>query len=1076
MKTRKLLALALSIGALTSPRPAPGMAQRTGDFEIEVDAPWRMEPHDGGYGAIPIQVSIHDADQPRTPLDNELQQLINLNQEGWSLANVLYAYFGRFIASVLEGPLDEALQLLLNTEVIPLDEFPHVTKLERFHSLAVYEETNGVFTLSRTFTLTDIHEVERTIGLWQYDPAQDGPESPHTPPPRPSHALCRRWQGQDCSGFAALRPTSEWNLTAMYTPMNPAVGRDLRLRVDLKVDTIEGGDVSSETYSRFLLVHLGEQPLPKFDASWAYGDLHYHSQGTDNDGESGYSYRGTLQAMSAMGLDFAFATDHASNSPQIGSASPIPTFELVLPIMRGARDLTPDRFAFGIDLLNGPSGGNREVTSHARSLGVGQLAAPQLFLGSEVDVTPEADEVQGYGLQACKDLPLAFKIIDQKTVPPFIDDYWCDGMNDPQPDGRFLAFDVQGPAGGEFLSTKFYGRQHLLHLPVDGQRRDAFIPSNTSKYGGATRRLGAILDVELAQRQKGFIFLAHPFDRADGAEMSRMGPDLVPYSDVQLEDAFNSEHVIGLQIWNENPLRSAKANDLHPFRPPFWHEQHQPSHAYAFQQWDIQQLYGLDEARTKDLSWLDPGTHAARRLPRRVFAAAGSDAHGDWNYRREGYFLGTSDVADTALGNPRNLVQVGDPQGSTIASAAGTGRPLSQRQVVDGLRSGNFTLTDGPAVRVMIDANEDGTIDPGDVPMGGQYEHPSSDPFQVIVEWKSSPEFGKVESVDLLLGVWADGLMEDGIVYTRAYDLASAPAPVNVSNFANTFIEPATGKTFVRAPNHPYWYDPNATFDSGTGSRVEVNPLHYEPDPGSEGYGGKRVFAIDPNRYPMGYGECIHADVQMASSGTTSSSSVGATTVTSTATGDTTGGGTTTNGDGEVVYLDQSLKDKLKDLENGIDIPPPGCIRRDFAKAQRPDRMFIRAEVTNSGAPVYRRAYTNPVWVNLPHCGKTNVRCLEANVAAVNGTLQVADSGSTPTSITTGVTPQGTLTTTTTTSGTSTTSGTLSADQLAALLAKLGSTTTTGTTSGTTSLSTLKSTTTSTTTSTQLGTTTLRAR
>src|ERR1700741_5294332 len=93
--------------------------------------------------------------------------------------------------------------------------------------------------------------------------------------------------------------------------------------------------------------------------------------------------------MGARGLAFSFATDHASNSPQITSAMPIPSFELVLPLSRALRDLSPDRFANNVDLLNGTFGANREVTSYPRSLDGSQLVAPQLFMGSEVDVAPE---------------------------------------------------------------------------------------------------------------------------------------------------------------------------------------------------------------------------------------------------------------------------------------------------------------------------------------------------------------------------------------------------------------------------------------------------------------------------------------------------------------------------------------------------------------------------------------------------------------------------------------------------------------------------------------------------------------
>src|SRR5262249_16196489 len=77
--------------------------------------------------------------------------------------------------------------------------------------------------------------------------------------------------------------------------------------------------------------------------------------------------------------------------------------------------------------------------------------------------------------------------------------------------------------------------------------------------------------------------------------------------------------------------------------------------------WDTMNLRGLDFEHNKDLTWLKPGE------PRRMFMGGGSDAHGDLNYRRAGYFLGTDDANDPAIGKPRKLVFVGDPQGQAIA-------------------------------------------------------------------------------------------------------------------------------------------------------------------------------------------------------------------------------------------------------------------------------------------------------------------------------------------------------------------------------------------------------------------------
>jgi hypothetical protein len=178
--------------------------------------------------------------------------------------------------------------------------------------------------------------------------------------------------------------------------------------------------------------------------------------------------------------------------------------------------------------------------------------------------------------------------------------------------------------------------------------------------------------------------------------------------------------------------------------------------------WDTMNHWGLDPNRTAQLPWLEPGE------PRRVFFAGGSDAHGDLNVRREGYFMGTESITDTAIGSPRNLVYVAEG-GTPVVD------PLPNDQqatvyphdaIVTALASGRFTVTDGPALRIVVDLDGDGVIDDTDPPMGSVVDLGSSPTLPLLVDWKSTPEFGAVASIDLYVGVHRDG---EGRTYAPYY-------------------------------------------------------------------------------------------------------------------------------------------------------------------------------------------------------------------------------------------------------------------------------------------------------------------
>src|SRR5262249_47941983 len=141
--------------------------------------------------------------------------------------------------------------------------------------------------------------------------------------------------------------------------------------------------------------------------------------------------------------------------------------------------------------------------------------------------------------------------------------------------------------------------------------------------------------------------------------------------------------------------------------------------------------------------------------PRKFFMAGGSDAHGDLNYRRLGGFLGWGGAVDSAIGKPRNLTYVGSER-------LGGPKAVGQNQGIGHLKEGQFSITDGPALRMAIDVNGNGVIDDADVPMGGDFAA-GSGTVPLLVEWKSTPEFGGLDSIDIYVGAQAGS--HQGLVY-----------------------------------------------------------------------------------------------------------------------------------------------------------------------------------------------------------------------------------------------------------------------------------------------------------------------
>ena len=401
--------------------------------------------------------------------------------------------------------------------------------------------------------------------------------------------------------------------------------------------------------------------------------------------------------------------------------------------------------------------------------------------------------------------------------------------------------------------------------------------------------------------------------------------------------------------------------------------------------------------------------------------AGGSDAHGDFNFRREGYLVGVNRITETAIGTPRNLVYLGAANGEIIRNDAGTGFPVGQRQVVSGLRSGKFIVTDGPVVRIAYDTNGNGRIDAQDASVGDVGQTPDSCGFELLVEWKSTPEFGRVKTIDLTLGVFSDEHARGWIYQAWRRPPGAQPGDLgyDAGDFGGnrTWVEPGSSRSFtsIGLPGArgqaliPLFFDPTGDL------RLAIDVPAYE------GYGGQRRVFIDPNTLPVASlrterrcpsaalntkGPGIYKTVDPAALKSRAEPAVASAPV-----------------DQPTHRLDRAAIIAALGSDAGFpapivqgevsarmrrpvgpDLAPDGRVFDPgdqcpvvnlFEEAATPDRLYIRATAVNELAPgsdrhcsphitpptgdkrpfcVRRQAYTNPVWLEIGHDPKLTCR------------------------------------------------------------------------------------------------------
>lgn len=365
---RVFLSVISLLGLVFHPQSAVGMGGQFG-LEFAIDAPWRIEPVPvpaGGYtyGAIPIIITFHDA-------------IYDHHREG-----------------------DPWYVELVQEKYLELEQI-HVGSLK---SIKVTEHV-GVGSPSTVIDLSQLREIERKRWI-------------STREEEPPHEWCHPYLGQNCSALHFISDSHEWHAMFWYAPkLAVAGGRNIHLEVEVVTEHEE----KPRYWRNFLVVHAGEAPLPRFSRNWLYGDLHYHSQMTDNAGESAYSYRNVVRALGAMGLDFTFATDHALDNVQAtgemtvyrcgnrdGQAckltqDPTGLFAYQCPVdnrvpckkFQGveAGDLNSVRFLAAKSILYRPGGANEAVARDVSTGGIANFASrgllPQVFMGEEIDAWPE---------------------------------------------------------------------------------------------------------------------------------------------------------------------------------------------------------------------------------------------------------------------------------------------------------------------------------------------------------------------------------------------------------------------------------------------------------------------------------------------------------------------------------------------------------------------------------------------------------------------------------------------------------------------------------------------------------------
>jgi len=259
-----------------------------------------------------------------------------------------------------------------------------------------------------------------------------------------------------------------------------------------------------------------------------------------------------------------------------------------------------------------------------------------------------------------------------------------------------------------YIEAPASGYKGILGVGSDHADDDQFMYNILSQIGG-----------------DGFAYAAHPQNKLDKWVS---GDDI--WSKYEYNLAFftkgEERKVVGMEIWNTKPTQRNN-NEWRPWSTDTWtayagDDAHPDSVKRGIKKWD--------ELNTQTLDRSDPI---------KIFASAGSDAHGDFNYM--GQFAPDEYVTDNYFGKVRTAIFVPP------------GKELNETQIYDALKNGHSVMTDGPMIVFGIDENKDkDIIDDVDTIIGESTVVSKDTDKEFYIQWESTPEFGKIDLIYLWRG------------------------------------------------------------------------------------------------------------------------------------------------------------------------------------------------------------------------------------------------------------------------------------------------------------------------------------